>query len=103
MSLTEGDAGVSGMSGKSSSLSPADADGAPRAAAGGELLTALGWGVSMGRTLLEDILGGLSGRGAAAGVLGVEVRNVLIMTSDSEDPEAPSILKLETVVVLTVC
>ena len=42
--------------------------------------------------------GGLSGRGAAAGVAGGEVVKVLTITLDSSDLDAPSILKLEMVV-----
>lgn len=104
ISLTAGEAGVSGISGSSvsSSSSLSWGGGAPRAAAGEELLTGVGRGVSIGRTRLEEILGGLSGRGAAAGVLGVEVRNVLTRISDSEDPDSPSIRKLDTVVLVTV-
>ena len=102
MSLMVGEAGVSGMSGNSVSLSslfPADGGGAPNAAAGGDLLRALGLAVSIGKILLDEILGGLSGRGADAGVLGVEVRNVLTLTSEEEeDSEVPEIRKLETVV-----
>ena len=52
--------------------------------------------MSTGRTRLDEILGGLSGRGAAAGVLGVEARKVLTMTSP-EVPEAPEAEKLVTV------
>ena len=98
ISLAAGDAGVSGISGNSisSSASSPVGGGAPRAAEGGELLTALGRGVSTGRTRLDEILGGLSGRGAAAGVLGVEARKVLTMTSP-EVPEAPEAEKLVTV------
>ena len=43
--------------------------------------------------------GGLSGRGAGAGVVGGDVANVLTKTSDSEDPEGSSMLNVETVVV----
>lgn len=103
MSLMEGDAGVSGMAGNShsvSSLSPADGGGAPKAAAGGDLLRALGLGVSTGKILLDESLGGLSGRGTDAGVLGVDVRKVCTITSDEEEPEASAILKLETVVIV---
>ena len=69
-----GDAGVSGISGSSSS-SMGDSlsawGGAPIAAAGGVLLKALGLTKCPGGRR-EDIMGGgLSGRGAAAGVLGV--------------------------------
>ena len=41
--------------------------------------------------------GGLSGRGAAAGVAGGEVAKVLTMTLDPSVPDVPSILKLDTV------
>ena len=41
--------------------------------------------------------GGLSGRGAAAGVAGGEVAKVLTMTLDLSVPDIPSILKLEMV------
>ena len=98
MSLVEGEAGVSGISGKLKSSS--SLGGAPRAADGGRI--ALGLGVSKGSILREAILGGRSGLGAAAGVVGVDVRNVLTITSDSADPEGPPILKLDTVVVVTV-
>ena len=55
--------------------------------------------MSIGKILLDEILGGLSWRGADAGVLGVEVRNVLTLTSEEEeDSEVPEIRKLETVV-----
>ena len=97
MSLVEGEAGVSGISGKLKSSSPSSLGGAPRAADGGRI--ALGLGVSKGSILREAILGGRSGLGAAAGVVGVDVRNVLTITSDSADPEGPPILKLDTVVV----
>lgn len=94
MSLVEGEAGVSGISGK---LKSSSLGGAPRAADGARI--ALGLGVSKGSILREAILGGRSGLGAAAGVVGVDVRNVLTITSDSADPEGPPILKLDTVVV----
>lgn len=80
ISLSAGDCGVSGMSGNSiSSGSSSCWGGAPNAADGG-LLKALGRGVSIGKTLLEIILGGLSGLGAAAGVLGVLVWKVFTIT-----------------------
>lgn len=83
--------------GLSSLLSPpAVGGGAPKAAEGGDLLRALGRGVFMGKTRLEEILGGLSGRGAAVGVFGVEVRKVLTITSP-EAPEAPEAEKIHTV------
>ena len=103
MSLTAGEAGVSGISGSSVSSSLLSwVGGAPRAADGGLPRTGWGLGISMGKTRLEVSLGGLSGRGAASGVVGVTVLNVLTITSDSEDPEAPATLKLETVVLVTV-
>lgn len=40
--------------------------------------------------------GGLRGRGAAVGVVGGEVVNVLTITLVSSDPDDPSILKLAT-------
>lgn len=70
-SLTAGDCGVSGMSGRSS-VSSSCWSGAPKA--GDDcLLSAVGRGVSIGRIRLEEILGGLSGRGAAAGVWVAEI------------------------------
>ena len=88
MSLYVGEAGDSGMSGSSSPsasssllLSSPSRGGAPSAADarwGG-----LGRGVSSGNTLRDTILGGHSGRGAAAGVVGVEVLKVLTDTSSS--------------------
>ena len=96
---------MSGISGSSLhsvaslSLSPdGGGGGAPKAAGGGLLLKAVGLGVSIGRTLRLEILGGLSGRGAAAGVLGVEVRKVRTMTS--ADSDSPHTLKVDTVVVV---
>ena len=55
--------------------------GAPRAA--DARWRGLGRGVSNGNTLRDTILGGWSGRGAAAGVVGVDVLNVLTDTSSS--------------------
>ena len=87
MSLTAGEAGVSGMSGSSSSMGesllllPLSArGGAPKAAAGGELLKGLGLTRWLEKARREVIMGGLSGRGVAAAVLGVEVLKVF--TSD---------------------
>ena len=45
--------------------------------------------------------GGLSGRGAGAGVVGGDVANVLTMILDSEDPEGSFTVKVETVVLVT--
>lgn len=67
--------------------------GAPSAAEGG-LLRAIGQGVSRGKTLLEIILGGLSGLGAAAGVLGVLLRKVTV----SGVLEPLGVVKVPTVV-----
>ena len=102
MSLVAGEAGVSGISGRSiSSLSSSSwAGGAPKAA-GGAFLTTLGrthgWQVCL---MFVMIGGGLWGRGAGAGVVGGEVAKVLTNTLDSSDPDGPSILKLDTVVVV---
>ena len=88
MSLYVGEAGDSGMSGSSSPsasssllLSSPSRGGAPRAA--DARWRGLGRGVSSGNTLRDTILGGHSGRGAAAGVVGVEVLKVLTDTSSS--------------------
>lgn len=104
MSLTAGEAGLSGISGSSphsvSSLSfpfP-DGGGASNAAAGGLSRTGFGLGVFIGRTLREDILGGLSGRGATAGVVGVELLNVCTMTL--VDSVSPPTLNVDTVAVV---
>lgn len=85
---------MSGMSGNSTSISyppssPSRRGRAPRAAEGG-LRRALGRRASPGSTRLEEILGEQSGLGAAAGVLGVEVRNVLTITG-SGDPKLPMV------------
>ena len=45
--------------------------------------------------------GGLSGRGAGAGVVGGDTANVLTMILDSEDPEGSFTVKVETVVLVT--
>ena len=88
MSLYVGEAGDSGMSGSSSPsasssllLSSPSRGGAPRAA--DARWRGLGRGVSIGNTLRDTILGGQSGRGAAAGVVGVDVLNVFTDTSSS--------------------
>ena len=77
MSLTVGEARVSGMSGSSSSMGESQSSsfplrgGAPKAADGGELLLrGLGLAMLAGRIRLDAIMGGRSGRGTAAGVLG---------------------------------
>ena len=94
ISLVGGDWGVSGMSGKSifssSSSCPSRWGGAPRAAEGG-LRRALGRGASPGRTRLEEILGGQSGLGAVAGVLGVDAIKVLTITG-SDEPKLPMVV-----------
>ena len=80
------------MSGSSPSssllLSSPSRGGAPRAA--DARWRGLGRGVSSGNTLRDTILGGCSGRGVAAGVVGVEVLNVLTATSSS-----PKVLTVE--------
>lgn len=87
MLLTAGEAGVPGMSGCSSmgesllSFPPSVRGGAPKAAGGGELLRGLSRAMCAGRIRLDVIMGGLSGRGAAAGVFGVEALKVLTMES----------------------
>ena len=72
------------MSGNSSSLLsfPPSLGAAPRAA--DVRWRGLGRGVSTGRILRDAILGGCSGRGAAAGVVGVEVAKVLTVTLSGE-------------------
>ena len=96
MSLFVGDAGDSGISGNSSSslLSSPSLGGAPRAA--DVRWRGLGLGASKGRILRDAILGGCSGRGAAAGVVGVDVEKVLTVTL-SELPESGGVKKLFTV------
>ena len=78
--------------------------GAPKAAAGvGALLNALGLtqGWQECRSCDDMMGGGLSGRGAAPGVVGGDTASVLTITLDSEDPEGPATVKLETVVLVT--
>ena len=75
--------------------------GAPKAAAGvGALLNALGLtqGWQECRSCDDMMGGGLSGRGAAPGVVGGDTASVLTITLDSEDPEGPATVKLDTVV-----
>ena len=80
---------MSGSSSSSSSLlSYPSCGGAPRAA--DARWRGLGRGVSTGRILLDTILGGCSGRGAATGVVGVEVLKVFTATSSS-----PKVLTVE--------
>lgn len=105
MSLVAGEAGVSGMSGSSISSSLLSwAGGAPEAAAGGAPLNALGrtqeWHVC--RSWLEMMGGGLSGRGAGAGVVGGDTANVLtmILDSDEDNPEGSFTVKVDTVVLV---
>ena len=79
------------MSGSSSSslLSCPSCGGAPRAA--DARWRGLGRGVSSGKILRDTILGGCSGRGAATGVVGVEVLKVLTVTFSS-----PKVLMVAT-------
>ena len=104
MSLMAGDAGVSGISGSSvSSSSVSWVGGAPKAAAGGGAVLLNAVGLTTGhewqecRSYEEMIGGGLSGRGAAAGVVGGDTAKVLTITLDSDDPEGPATFKLDTV------
>ena len=84
---------MSGISGRSISSS-SFTGGAPRAAAGGELLRGLGRGVSTGKILLDAILGGLWGRGAGDGVVGVKALKVLTIGSSSCEAESGALMPL---------
>ena len=126
MSLVAGEAGVSGKSGRSrlsSSSSSSCLGGAPSAAEGADPGCVHEWQVctilrnslscssklllrGLGLTKWPDCLrpemmgGGLSGRGALAGVVGGEVEKVLTITLVALVPSVPdvrSIKKLETV------
>ena len=93
MSLMAGDAGVSGISGSSvssSSVSWVGGGGPPKLPPGGEQSFSMLW------VSLQDMNGKnaaavkLSGRGAAAGVVGGDTAKVLTITLDSDDPEGPA-------------
>lgn len=94
MSLSDGDAGVSGISGNSISSSSCRGE-APRAAGIGELRRGLGRGVSIGRIRREAIQGGLGGLGAGEGVE-MESEAVNVLTITSWDASLPG--KVDTVV-----